>query len=63
MLVLDLSPGEGIEISGRAVIHMKSKAGQVAKLAIDASKDVRIKRIAVESATPRSARDGLTKPK
>jgi len=63
MLRLDLRPGEGFELdNGRIVVRMESKSGQIARLAIEARKDVPIKRLDVESTSPRGARDGLSKP-
>lgn len=64
MLRLDLRPGEGVEIDGgRVVLRMEAKSGQIARLAIEAAKEVPIRRLEAESETPRSARHGLSKPK
>lgn len=62
MLRIDLRPGEGLDIdNGRAVIRMESKTGQLARLAIEAPKDVKITRLD-GSMMAHVAQRGMNKP-
>lgn len=63
MLRLNLSPGEGFEIdNGRVVVRMESKSGQVCRLAVEAAKEVPIRRLDSVPSPAQLARQGLTRP-
>jgi hypothetical protein len=56
MLKLDIKPGESIKIGDFAVITLEDKSGKVARLSIQASKDVPITRL--KSASPSDIASG-----
>lgn len=50
MLTIDIKPGQRLQI-GDTVLILESKSGQVARLVIDAPKDVKVKKIGSNSAS------------
>lgn len=50
MLTIDIKPGQRLQI-GDTVLILESKSGQVARLVIDAPKDVIVKKIGTNSAS------------
>ncbi len=62
MLRLDLRPGEGMEIDGgKAVVRMEHKSGQIARLAIEAGKEVKIRRLDSVPSPAQLAQKGMTR--
>ena len=43
-LVVDVKPGEVIDLQGVATVELVHKSGQIARLRVTASPDIRIKR-------------------
>ena len=62
MLRLDLRPGEGVDIeNGRIVIRLEQKSGQICRLAVEAAKDIPIKRVERVQSPAQIASMGLTR--
>lgn len=45
MLIVNLSPGEGVRIGDSVTLTLEKKTGQIARLVIDADKSIPVKRI------------------
>jgi len=60
MLHIDLKPGERVKIGGEATITLEKKSGQVARLSIEADKNVSIQRINSASPAAIAAQNGLS---
>lgn len=50
MLTIDIKPGQRLQI-GDTVLILESKSGQVARLVIDAPKDVKVTKLGSNSAS------------
>lgn len=53
MLILDLSPGERVQIGSDVTVTMEKKTGQVARLAFDADRSIPIRRVTTDPEPPR----------
>ena len=61
MLIVNLSPGEGVRIGDNVVLTLEKKTGQIARLVIDADKSIPIRRIqAGEAQSTRKKTVGIT---
>jgi len=61
MLIVNLSPGEGVRIGDNVILTLEKKTGQIARLVIDADKSIPIRRIqAGETQSPRQKTVGIT---
>lgn len=59
MLKLDIRPGDRVLIGDHAVITLESKSGNIARLAVQADKSVKIRRVAASSGAAEVAKNGL----
>lgn len=60
MLKLDIKVGESVRIGDYATITLENKTGKMARLAIQADKDVQISRSPQNNAAQIAARAGIT---
>jgi sRNA-binding carbon storage regulator CsrA len=59
MLKLDIKPGDRILIGDVAVVTLEQKSGQTARLAVQADKSVKIRRVAANTGAADAAKEGL----
>lgn len=58
MLKLDIKPGEKILIGDLAIVTLEQKSGQIARLAVQADKSIKIRRVTLGGAAE-AAKYGL----
>lgn len=59
MLKLDIKPGESVKIGDMAVITLEEKSGKVARLSIQAAKEIPIRRVNSLTTAQIAAKSGL----
>jgi sRNA-binding carbon storage regulator CsrA len=59
MLKLDIKPGDRVLIGDIAIITLEQKSGQLARLAVQADKSVKIRRVSASSGAAEVAKNGL----